>query len=74
MKTRPHTRQVPPDLVQRAVLQRERERREVEAGLVAVDCSRCGELLGVVAAGADCYCRPCQTWTPSLPGPKRGQA
>ncbi len=71
-KTRPHSRTPPVDLVQRATLQRERERHAEEAGLIAVDCRGCGQPLAVVLPGADCYCRPCQTWTSSVPSPKRG--
>ena len=72
MKTRPHGRTPPADLVQRAALRRERGRREQEATMIAVACRVCGQELAAVLPGADCWCRSCHTWTSSLPSPKRG--
>ena len=72
MPYRAARRPKPIDPVQRTALHRARTRREQEVVLIAVDCRICGQELASVLPGADCWCRPCQVWTPSLPCPKRG--
>ncbi len=72
MKTRPHSRKPPVDLVERRAFVRERERQAQEAALVSIDCRHCGEPLATAMPGSEAFCRPCQTWTPSVPSPKRG--